>query len=168
MSTKRTKRFGISVAALAIAGLGAACVPGPAPGPPAGGGGCAGGPPDATTSAIYNATNASRQSAGLPGLGWNAQLHCLASEWSNNMASQGRMFHRDLGTILGSPSYSGFRTIGENVLFGPSNMSGGSMHQAWMNSPPHQANIMSGAFSSFAVATAHSGGQVFATANFGG
>lgn len=167
---KRTKRLGIAAAALAIAGAGAACMPAPPPAPPAAAGGCSGpaGPPDAVTSTIYNLTNSSRQQAGLHGLSWNRQLWCLASEWSHNMAAQGKMYHRDLNATIRSPGFSGYRTLGENVLYGPSSMSGADMHNAWMNSPGHRANILSGAFTSFAVATAYSGGKVWATENFGG
>jgi uncharacterized protein YkwD len=165
--TKKTKRIGLAAAALAIAGLGAGCL---APPPPAPSAGCAGpgGPPDAVTSTIYNATNASRSAAGRGGLGWNKQLWCLASEWSNTMAAQNKMFHRNLGAVLASPGFGGYHTLGENVLHGPAGMSGIDMHNAWMNSPTHRANILSGAFSSFAVAVAYTGGQVYATENFGG
>jgi uncharacterized protein YkwD len=167
--TKRTARLGALVATLVIAAVGAACGPQPAAGPSQGGGcGGPGGPPDATTSAIYNATNASRGSAGLAPLSWDPQLYCLASGWSQEMGNSNNMHHRDLGAMLRSPGYGGYRTLGENVLFGPSNMSGGAMHSAWMNSPEHRANILSGAFGSFAVAIHHANGSVWATENFGG
>ncbi|HEY8216850.1 MAG TPA: CAP domain-containing protein [Acidimicrobiia bacterium] len=163
------RRIGSSVAALAIAGTLAACGPGTVAGPaPAGGGGCAGGPPDGTAAAIFDATNASRASAGLPALQWDAQLSCLASEWSKVQGDSGSMYHRDLGAVLASSDYVSYQTIGENVLQGPADMSGSAMHSAWMNSPEHRANILSGAFSSFAVAVYYANGQVWATENFGG
>jgi uncharacterized protein YkwD len=163
------------LAALAIVGLAAACGPTPAAGPvaappaaPQGGCGGPGGPPDATTSAIYNATNASRSSSGLAPLRWDAQLWCLANEWSKVMGDSNSMHHRDLNAALRSPGFSGYRTLGENVLEGPPNMSAGAMHDAWMNSPTHRANILSGAYSTYAVATYYANGQVWATENFGG
>jgi uncharacterized protein YkwD len=171
-SRKRTKRFRIAALAVAIAGLGTACGL-PAAAPPPAGGGCKGpgGPPDATTSAIFNATNASRAAVGVGGVSWNPQLWCLASEWSAEMGRTGSMHHRDLNATIRQPAFSGYRTLGENVLFGPASMSGADMHAAWMNSPGHRANILSGAFTSFAVATNYPqgpGGQVWATENFGG
>jgi uncharacterized protein YkwD len=78
------------------------------------------------------------------------------------------MYHRDLGAAIRSPEYSNYRTLGENVLYGPAGMSGAAMHDAWMNSSSHRANILSGAFSSFAVATTTAGGTVWAAENFGG
>lgn len=171
MAQGRTTRVGALIAALAIAAFAAGCVPTPAAGPgPAAASTCQapGGPPDATTSTIFNLTNASRGSAGLGPLRWDPQLWCLASEWSKVMGDSNNMHHRDLASVLGSPGYGGYRTIGENVLFGPSNMSGDAMHSAWMNSPSHRENILSGAFSSFAVATYTVNGQVWAAENFGG
>jgi uncharacterized protein YkwD len=159
-------RIGSVVAVLALAATVAACGPGPTAAPS--GGGCAGGPPDGTTSAIYDATNASRASAGLPPLRWDAQLSCLAGDWSKVMGDSGSMHHRDLGAVLAASGYGAYQTVGENVLQGPPNMSGGSMHSAWMNSTEHRANILSGAFSSFAVAVYYANGQVWATENFGG
>ncbi len=165
--TKRTKRLAAAAAALTIAAVGAACAPSPQPAPPAAAG-CAAGPPNAAASQIYNLTNSSRAAAGLPGLAWSSQLYCLAQEWSINMAAQGRMYHRDLNATIRSPGYAGYRTLGENVLYGPAGMTPGAMHNAWMNSPGHRANILSGAFSQFAVSTHTAGGTVWATENFGG
>jgi uncharacterized protein YkwD len=47
-------------------------------------------------------------------------------------------------------------------------MSGADMHNAWMNSPDHRANILSGAYSSVGIGLAYANGQVWATENFGG
>jgi uncharacterized protein YkwD len=178
-STRRTTKIGALIAGLAIAGLAAACGPtpdaGPAPAAPAAPAAAAaaptcqgpGAPPDAATSTIFNLTNASRASAGLSPLTWDTQLWCLASGWSKEMGDSNNMHHRDLASVLGSSGYGGYQTIGENVLFGPSNMSADAMHSAWMNSPSHRENILSGAFRSFAVATYTVNGQVWATENFG-
>ena len=164
---KLPARFTAGLAALALAGLAAACGPAPESGPS---GGCSGpgGPPDATATAIFDATNATRASAGLAPLSWDPQLWCLAEAWSKNMGDSGNMYHRDLAATLNSPGFSGYNTLGENVLDGPDAMSGGSMHAAWMNSPEHRANIVAGTYASFAVATYYANGQVWATENFGG
>jgi uncharacterized protein YkwD len=163
--TRRT-RVTLAVAALAIALVGAACSPviAPAPGP------CVGPPtpPDAVSSAVFTATNLARQSSGLEPLTWNPQLWCLASDWSNQMAASGYIHHRELSPVLRSADYDGYDTLGENVLHGPSSMSGDAMQTAWIGSPEHRANILSPAFSSFAVAFTVSGGEGWATANFGG
>jgi len=47
-------------------------------------------------------------------------------------------------------------------------MSADAMHTAWMNSPDHRANILSGAYSSLGIGLAYANGQVWATEDFGG
>jgi len=182
MRGTRRQRASIAAAALAIAVIASACVPSappaappaapaPAPAPaPAGPPACTGpgGPPDAASAAILNATNASRAGAGLAPLAWNPRLWCLASSWSSHLAAINALEHSDLNATLHSSDYATYRTLGENLLRGPVGMSGDSMHTAWMGSPAHAANVMSPAFNSFAVALTASNGQVFATENFGG
>ena len=160
------KRFGVVVAALAVAILASACVK---PAPPAASG-CSGpgAPPDAASAAVLNGTNASRAASGLAPLAWDGQLWCLASEWSNHLAAVNGLVHRDLGATIRSSGFEGYRTLGENILRGSAGMSGDAMHAAWMASPPHQANILSPSFSSIGFAYTISGGQIFTTENFGG
>jgi len=162
----RRNRVRLALAALAIAAVGAACSPSVAPAPPA----CVGppGPPDAVSSAVFDATNLGRYLSRLPALTWNPQLWCLASDWSNQMAASGSMQHRNLSPVLFSTDYNSYNTLGENILHGPDSLSGDAMNTAWMDSPEHRANILSPAFSSFAFAFTVSGGQVWATENFGG
>lgn len=163
---RRRHRGALAGALVAIALLVAACGPPAPPPPPA----CVGpgAPPDAVTSAVFNATNVSRAGSGLGALAWNPQLWCLASDWSNQMAASASMRHRDLGSVIRSPEYRPYRTLGENILHGPDSMTGDAMHAAWMGSAPHAANILSAQFSSFAFAYTLANGQVWATENFGG
>jgi|GEM_PF-1257506 len=154
------------IAAMVIAVVSSACAPPAPPAPPA----CVGpaGPPDAVSAAVLNATNVSRAGASLGPLAWNPQLWCLASAWSNHLAAINALVHRDLNATIRSPEFGGYRTVGENILSGPAGMSGDTMNAMWMGSPLHQANILSPAFSSIGFAYTISGGQVFATENFGG
>jgi uncharacterized protein YkwD len=119
-------------------------------------------------SAILDATNASRGAAGLAPLRWDPELWCLANEWSKVMGDSNDMHHRDLTAAINSPGYAAYVTLGENVLEGPVDVSAGTMHDAWMNSPEHRANILAQGYSSFAVATYVANGQLWATENFGG
>ena len=159
----RRKRALAAVAALGVSLIAAAC------GPPVGGGGCngPGAPPDAVTQTVFNATNASR--AGIAGaLSWNPQLYCLANEWSTHMGTTGSFGHRDLNAVINSPAYSGYHTLGENILRGPSSWNGNQMHQAWMGSTVHRNTILSPAYTSMAIAVYYAGAQFYATENFGG
>jgi uncharacterized protein YkwD len=160
------RRIGVGIAVLAVAVL-AACAPPP---PPAAAPACAGpgGPPDAASVTILNATNGLRGSVGVGPLGWNGQLWCLASEWSNHLVGVNALVHRDLAATIRQPDFAGFRTLGENILRGPQSMTADAMHAAWVGSPGHYANLVNPAFSSMAFASALGNGQVFATENFGG
>jgi uncharacterized protein YkwD len=156
---------GILVAAGALALVGAACAPTSGPAPPVGAQSCG---PDATTNAVFAYTNNSRATNGLPPLVWNGQLGCLATVWSQYLASTNGFFHRDLNGVIRSPGYGGYHTLGENILRGPMSMTGADMHIAWMNSPEHRANILSPTYSSVGIGLADANGQVWATENFGG
>jgi uncharacterized protein YkwD len=158
----RTKHIKALIGVMAIAALVSACGPRPSAGP----GSCG---PDDVTGAVFNRINADRAAYGLGPLSWSGQLGCLASDWSNHMASTGVMSHRDLSAVLGWPGYEGWHTLGENVLEGPPGTTADQMEDAWMASSDHRANILSGAYSYVGVGFAVSGdGQVWATENFGG
>jgi uncharacterized protein YkwD len=166
MRFSRKRRASIGVAACAVAIFLAACAP-PAPPAPSG---CDGppAPPDAAATTIINSTNGLRASVGVGGLSWNGQLWCLASAWSTHLVAVNGLVHRDLGATIRQSDYRGYNTLGENILRGPQGMSADSMHQAWVNSPGHYANLVNPAFTSMGFAVAYGNGQVFATENFGG
>jgi uncharacterized protein YkwD len=156
------------IGALAVTGalalIGAGCRP-PAPPPPPPSPGCG---MDGISSAELGALNADRGANGLGGLAPSGQLTCLAQNWSQHMAATNSFGHQNLGAILGSPGYRNFNTLGENILEGPSGLSAGDMNNAWMNSPDHRANILSGAYRWVGIGVAYANGQMFATEDFGG
>ena len=159
---RRWRRWaGILACTGALALVGAACAPAPPPAVQTCG-------MDATSIAILGLVNQSRAENGLPALAANGQLTCLAQSWSSYLASTGQFFERNLQATLASPGYGGYHTLGENILRGPDTMSASDMHTAWMNSPPHRANILSPAYSSVGIGIADSNGQVYATEDFGG
>ena len=145
----RNRRLASLVVVLAAGALAAACAP--APPPPAAG--CQGpaAPPDAVTQRIFDRVNSDRAANGLGGLSWNPQLACLATDWSTQLGTSGTFRHRDLNAVIRSPDYAGYRTLGENILRGPASLTGDQMEDAWMNSPGHRANLLSGAFTSIGI-----------------
>lgn len=170
MSRARQSRkvLGVVGATVALV-LTAACGPKPAPPAPAPavaaqGGGCQ---PNATTSAIFNATNGARQTAHVGAVQWNGQLGCLAQEWSDHMGAVNAMTHRDLNATLHLPAFAAFHTLAENVLTGPQSMSVQQMHAAWMGSAGHYANIANPAFTLMGIGVSYANGKVWATENFG-
>ena len=115
---------------------------------------------------MIGAMNADRAANGLPGLCADGQLTGFAQNWANQMAATQSLVHQNIGGLIGS---TGFSTMGENILDGPGSMSVGDMEVAWMNSSPHRANILSGAFSSAGVGIAYSSdGRVWVCVDFGG
>jgi uncharacterized protein YkwD len=81
------------------------------------------------------------------------------------MAATGSMAHQNLQAIL-TGGFAGFSDLAENVLAGGCGMSAGQVHQAWMNSPLHRANILGG-FSAIGIGIACNGGVLYATEDFG-
>jgi len=82
------------------------------------------------------------------------------------MAATGSLVHQDIASTITGTS---FFTMGENILVGPAGYSPDQMEAAWMNSPAHRANILSGAFNQVGVGTAYSAdGRMWVCVDFGG
>ena len=110
--------------------------------------------------------NSDRAANGLPPLAWNNQLGGFAQNWANQMAASVSLTHQNLAALIGG---TGFTTMGENILDGPGNLSAGAMESLWMNSAPHRANILNGAFKAAGVGLAISAdGRIWACVDFGG
>ena len=104
---------------------------------------------------IHSLVNAARASAGLPPLRLNAALDQVAANWANQLAASGQLAH--------NPSYaaqipSGWMNAGENVAQGQP--TGAAMHDAWMASPQHRANIL-GEFTDVGIAFLSAGGTTW-------
>jgi uncharacterized protein YkwD len=126
-------------------------------------------PPDGITTGVFNATNADRAANGIPTLGWNNQLAGLASNWAAHLAGANTgLVHQDLMSVLYSPGYQGYATLGENLLVGPQSMGTDAMEAAWRGSPGHWANIVRGNFTSVGVGYAYSNGKIWVAVEFGG
>lgn len=126
-------------------------------------------PPDDVTAEVLRRMNADRTAAGVPALAWNPQLFCLAVEWSAVQGDANTLSHRDLTDVIRSPEFERYQTLGENLLRGPATTDGARMHDEWMNSAPHRANVMNPAYTSVAIAVHYvEGGKVYATENFAG
>ncbi|MBX3269150.1 MAG: hypothetical protein KF729_02745 [Sandaracinaceae bacterium] len=92
----------------------------------------------------------------------------VAREHSEDMCRTGRMSHT--GSDGSSPFQRmtragvSYRTAGENVAWGQSTPA--SVHQAWMNSSGHRANIMSSSFGRIGVGYSACGGRPYWTQVF--
>jgi uncharacterized protein YkwD len=72
-------------------------------------------------------------------MGW--RLRKLANAHSRQMAGEGRIFHSD--PLSGTLRYVSWRVAGENVGVGGSMW---KLYEAFMQSPPHRANILENRF----------------------
>lgn len=82
------------------------------------------------------------------------------------MAATGDFSHQNLDGLLGNPAFAGFSGLAENIMEGPCGMSAGEIHQSWMNSPRHRANIL-GNYSAIGVGIACTGGTLAAVETSG-
>ena len=80
------------------------------------------------------------------------------------MATTGVLAHQDLYAVLNAGP---FNTVGENILMNSTGYTTADMELAWMNSPPHRANILSGAYQSMGIGIATgANGMVFTSVLF--
>ncbi|MBG6053736.1 uncharacterized protein YkwD [Salinibacterium sp. CAN_S4] len=113
------------------------------------------------TETIYSLVNEARWSQGSQGLARNSAMDAVAANWAATLAQAGTLSH--------NPNYSGqipggWVSAGENVAQGY--YGAAAMHDGWMNSAGHRANIL-GDFTDIGIAYLEAGGttwgvQVFA------
>ncbi len=126
-------------------------------------------PSDAVQNGVLQAMNSDRQANGVPALQWSPKLANTAGSWAANEARNNNMYHQDLSALLYSADYSGWYTLGENLLVGPGNMSVAQMESAWMNSPAHRANVLNRSFNAAGVGYVRGGdGRLWVVVDFGG
>ena len=96
---------------------------------------------------LYRA-NSARSSARLRAYPMNAELVTIARRHAQRMASQGRIYHNpNLGSEV-----TGWRMVGENVGRGGTVA---AIHNAFMNSTSHRANILDRSFTQVGMGTAY-------------
>ena len=104
--------------------------------------------------------NSARASHGLKPLTMVSDLHSVATNWSQHMASQGNISHNPNLTSQGG----NWQEIGENVGVGPDE---NSIEQAFMNSSAHRANILDASYTQVGIGTAvGKDGRLYVTQDF--
>jgi uncharacterized protein YkwD len=106
-----------------------------------------------------NMVNASRDSHGSRPLDIGPRLSRLARQHSRMMARTGHLSHSNLSKIL---SYV-LSAAGENVGVGGSVH---EVHQTFLNSPAHRANILAGRWKVTGIGVYEKGGRVWITQMF--
>jgi hypothetical protein len=98
--------------------------------------------------------NGLRASRGLGAVQSHPVLTAKAQAWAAHMAATGCLCHSNLSDGV----TVGWRKLGENVGRGPSVQ---SLHDAFVNSPAHQANMLDGRFGWVGVGVAYGAGQMW-------
>jgi hypothetical protein len=119
----------------------------------------ASGPDAGAESRFVALANGARSANGLGGLAVSGDLTELARQHSIEMANSGSIYH---SSNLGG-RVSGWSAIAENVGKGPDP---DFVHNLFMNSAGHRANILDGRFSQIGVGVAWNGNTLYVTEIF--
>ena len=110
-------------------------------------------------SSFVSLINSSRHSAGLASYAVRSDLTAVAQAQAQRMASSGRLYHNpSLATAVTHYSW-----VGENVGYGPSVL---ALHQAFMASAGHRANIMDHMFTEVGVGVVQVGSTIWVSEVF--
>ncbi|MCA9600534.1 MAG: CAP domain-containing protein [Polyangiales bacterium] len=109
---------------------------------------------------ILELVNQTRAQHGLPALAQNPRLALQADVWAERLAELGALSHSNgQGYIWETDPGTG----GEIVGYGTSIE---QVHQGYLNSPPHLANILNPSFRSAGGGYAEAGGRVYTVVQF--
>jgi len=116
---------------------------------------------------LFQAANAERAQHGLPALRWDATLVRAAKNHAIEMAKRQSISHQYAGeadlTQRGKVAGARFSTIAENVAMAPTAI---DIHDAWMKSPGHRANILDPQIDSVGISVLSRNGQLYAVQDF--
>jgi uncharacterized protein YkwD len=112
---------------------------------------------------FFQKINAERDRYGLADLQWDSELAPTSRSWSAHMASQGTLSHDPNLALVASLVEPDWRSVGENVGVGYSVQ---SLHDAFMGSPGHRANVLKPGYNRVGIGVVHSGGKIWVTVRF--
>ena len=116
---------------------------------------------------LFDALNQERASAGLQALVWNPALASAARIHAGRMAAKSEISHQFAGepalSTRISSSGAHVSAIAENVAVAPTAV---SLHDAWMHSAGHRANILDSNFTSVGIAIVARGQDLWAVQDF--
>ncbi|KAA0233450.1 MAG: CAP domain-containing protein [Actinobacteria bacterium] len=104
--------------------------------------------------AVAELVNQSRAQYGRAGLRMHGELTAKAQDWAEYLARIGYLKHSNLSDGVSAP----WQMLGENVGYGPSIQ---SVHNAYLNSPGHRANILDTRYNYMGTGVAWSGSRVY-------
>jgi hypothetical protein len=122
---------------------------------------------DESEQTLLQSANRERAIQGLAPLKWSDALAEAARQHAVRMAQQNTLSHQLPGepALADRASRAGarFHILAENVAEGPSAQ---SIHQQWMHSPPHRANLLDRQLDSVGIAVTVRDGTLFAVEDF--
>ncbi len=123
--------------------------------------------PGSPEQILLQSANRERAAHGLSSLKWNALLAEAARRHALLLAQRNALSHQfpDEADLASRAAHEGarFSTIAENVALGPS---AEHLHEQWMKSPPHRANLLDPQMNSVGIAVARRGQTLFAVEDF--
>jgi hypothetical protein len=116
---------------------------------------------------LLDAANKDRAAQNLPPLKWDPALATAAHQHALRMAKLNQLSHQFPGEPpmqdRAREAGARFSLIAENVAQGPT-VDG--IHNQWMHSPPHRANLMDPTLDSVGISVVQSGNMLFAVEDF--
>ena len=116
---------------------------------------------------LFSAANAERAQRGLPPLKWDETLHRAAQRHAGEMAARESISHQYPGELdlagRGREAGARFTVISENVAEA---WSAPVIHDAWMQSPDHRANLLDPRVNAVGISVIRRGEQLYAVEDF--
>lgn len=116
---------------------------------------------------LFSAANAERAQRGLQPLRWDETLHRAAQRHASEMAARESISHQYPGELdlegRGRAAGAKFTVIAENVAEA---WSAPEIHDAWMHSPGHRANLLDPRVNSVGISVMRRGQQLYAVEDF--
>jgi hypothetical protein len=121
----------------------------------------------ASEQALLRLANGERAAQGLAPLKWSAPLAGAAHDHALLLAQKNKLSHQlpgEPGLVERASRFGAlFSIIAENVAEGPG---AEKIHEQWMNSPPHRANLLNPKLNSVGIALENRDGILFAVEDF--
>jgi hypothetical protein len=116
---------------------------------------------------LFSAANAERMQRGLAPLKWDETLRRAARRHAGEMAARESISHQYPGEAdlanRGHEAGAKFTVISENVAEA---WSAPEIHDAWMRSPDHRANLLDPRVNAVGISVERRGGQLYAVEDF--
>ncbi len=120
-------------------------------------------------SAVVRVLNRTRAAYGLPALHLNRALTLAAQEHSTDQAVHDFLSHdASDGTSFADRMrrVTSARDVGETIVELPGHITAQGVVRAWLDSPPHRAELLSRLYHRVGVGRARNGAYTFVTADF--